>query len=1082
MTATTKAPLQSINRPGEKGTWANVGLRFNSLLDEERDEEELFSMLNYQDFTQQNTKSTYSPKRQQEVVSVKRRRVVQQKPRPRPEELRCADILPIEYANMFSFPIFNKMQSEAFADLYNSKQNLVISAPTGSGKTTLFELAIIALLREVTCPSALRVVYTAPTKSLCYEKFNQWNKMFQSLNVKLITGDTENPVQELKCAQIGITTPEKFDSISRNLKAQNEYLHSVSLLLVDEVHTIKDNRGAALEVAIVRLNTLSPNLRIIAVSGTILNPEDLALWLKAKRFEGLPAKALKFNESHRPIKLQTFVHAYSCKSKNSFQLDNLLNQRLTNILSRYSKSKPTLVFCCTRKSVVACAKHLSKRCPIKNSNLRRDFWSDISDKSLHETARNGVGFHHAGLSPKDRLTVEQNFLNGNLNVLCCTSTLAVGINLPAYLVVVKGTSIGGDMEERDYSVMEVLQMIGRAGRPQFEKEGCAVIMTQSGLKERYSNLEYGLECVESVLHMKLAELLCAEVNSGIVYSAESALLWLKNTFFYSRFQKNTVYYKNLQLESLLTSDNIDGKLFEICSDMLAKLSLSGIITKENDKFHGTPFSVSMSQLSLSLKTVERMISLPLGLSLSEIIRFLPQLDEFSTIKMRFNERKLFQEINNMSSIRIPLFFGEDCGVHLTAESKVLLLLQFRLGGSSFPQTIQAASLIPSFYADVARVFDITGRILRGLRQCFVAKRDLVSLKELLILITSVTSRVWADTSDSLTFLKNVHAEESQKLEQAGIPSIVALQKAEPLRIQTALKLSDSSFCVLMSQIKSIPCISICLSSKQVLTRQHGTALEITVEVRIGYKGRRKKGRVSFDVVAFRSSNQLVDYRKIHLGDQRSTESFKIFTAVDEGRSLQVEISCEDIPGLKETTSCPLRLSGGNPGFQSTNNTQVKDSILPFGLGGSNCSKLKVRCYDTTIGTGDSSEDDDILELFARQAPKDTVKAVPERSLRRLSSTSSPTHDNGVKKKVVLTIRKSDSRYGAMLVPRTNHSSERPCSSIAMANTDLNLEELLCSSSEDTQGSQEHEGNDSTGNMTSVIEQMPKGNEKLPYET
>ena len=109
----------------------------------------------------------------------------------------------------------------------------------------------------------------------------------------------------------------------------------------------------------------------------------------------------------------------------------------------------------------------------------------------------GVAFHHAGLDLADRATVENRYLKGELNVICCTSTLAVGINLPCHLVIIKGTTIYDDAGVRDCSELEVLQMLGRAGRPQFDNSAVAVVMTRQENVARWDKLVSGEEIVES---------------------------------------------------------------------------------------------------------------------------------------------------------------------------------------------------------------------------------------------------------------------------------------------------------------------------------------------------------------------------------------------------------------------------------------------------------------------------------------------------------------------------------------------------------------------------------------------------------
>lgn len=109
----------------------------------------------------------------------------------------------------------------------------------------------------------------------------------------------------------------------------------------------------------------------------------------------------------------------------------------------------------------------------------------------------GVAFHHAGLSPEDRHTIEQEYLAGHLSVICCTSTLAVGVNLPCHMAIIKNTVNYDAGAIKEYSDLEIMQMIGRAGRPQFDKSALAVIMTRLAQVKYYEQLLSGQERLES---------------------------------------------------------------------------------------------------------------------------------------------------------------------------------------------------------------------------------------------------------------------------------------------------------------------------------------------------------------------------------------------------------------------------------------------------------------------------------------------------------------------------------------------------------------------------------------------------------
>lgn len=124
---------------------------------------------------------------------------------------------------------------------------------------------------------------------------------------------------------------------------------------------------------------------------------------------------------------------------------------------------------------------------------------------LAECAIAGVAFHHAGLSQSDRATIERGYLNGDINVICCTSTLAAGVNLPCHFVIIKNTIGWTDAGSKEYSDLDMMQMLGRAGRPQFDRSAIAVVMTRIEKVDRYEKMVSGQEILESKLHLNLIE-------------------------------------------------------------------------------------------------------------------------------------------------------------------------------------------------------------------------------------------------------------------------------------------------------------------------------------------------------------------------------------------------------------------------------------------------------------------------------------------------------------------------------------------------------------------------------------------------
>lgn len=206
-----------------------------------------------------------------------------------------------------------------------------------------------------------KIVYIAPSKALCNERFNDWNSRLQLLyrRCALVTGDSEYE-ENLGDVDLVVTTPEKWDAVTRRWSDMKNFLNSVALVILDEVHILNETRGAALEVIVSRMRLMlakmETNVRYIAASATIPNPTDLCAWLS--EYNGRPATCLKFNDNDRSVPLHKHVYSAPLESRNPYTFDMNLNHRLPKILKQHSNNQPALIFCNTRKSAEHTAKFL----------------------------------------------------------------------------------------------------------------------------------------------------------------------------------------------------------------------------------------------------------------------------------------------------------------------------------------------------------------------------------------------------------------------------------------------------------------------------------------------------------------------------------------------------------------------------------------------------------------------------------------------------------------------------------------------------------------------------------------------------
>lgn len=191
------------------------------------------------------------------------------------------DLLPSELRNVFNFPVFNPMQQTLFQQSFHSDMNMVVAAPTGSGKTVIMELAILRLyLQKRQSVRTMKVVYIAPNKALCQQRATEWyNKFTQrlQLNVLEVTGDVElkDSLRTIAKAHVIITTPEKWDSLTRLWRDHVFLMGAIDLLLIDEIHHLGEDRGPVLEMVIVRMRMISEICREKARSSSADSMENL---------------------------------------------------------------------------------------------------------------------------------------------------------------------------------------------------------------------------------------------------------------------------------------------------------------------------------------------------------------------------------------------------------------------------------------------------------------------------------------------------------------------------------------------------------------------------------------------------------------------------------------------------------------------------------------------------------------------------------------------------------------------------------------------------------------------------------------
>jgi len=431
-----------------------------------------------------------------------------------------------------------------------------------------------------------------------------------------LTGDFTPDTRAIQLADVIVTTPEKWDGMSRSWQTRS-YVKQVALLIIDEIHMLGEDRGPVLEVIVSRTNFIASHterpLRIIGLSTAVANARDLADWLNITGTIGL----YNFRPSVRPVPLEAHIQGYP--GKHYCPRCMSMNKPAYQAIRTHSPNKPVLIFVSSRRQTRLTAEDLTKYLLMDDNPKQwlnmpeyeiNNLLTQIQDKSLRLTLSFGIGIHHAGLKDRDRHIVEELFVNQRIQILVATSTLAWGVNFPAHLVIIKGTEYYDGKTHRyvDFPITDVLQMMGRAGRPQFDDSGIAVIMVHDVKKNFYKKFLYEPFPVESSLLNVLSDHLNAEIVSGTISSKQEALDYLTWTYFFRRLLVNPSYYHMEPLsETADQQTTLNTYLSNIVQRSLNDLIYSTCIyldQVDQRTLHATVHGKIASHYYLSYKTIQ----------------------------------------------------------------------------------------------------------------------------------------------------------------------------------------------------------------------------------------------------------------------------------------------------------------------------------------------------------------------------------------------------------------------------------------------------------------------------------------------
>lgn len=689
-------------------------------------------------------------------------------------------LVPIEDLPKYAQPAFkdfktlNRIQSRLHAAALGSDDNLLLCAPTGAGKTNV---ALLTMMREIgkhinadgtINADEFKIIYIAPMRSLVQEMVGNFGKRLQSYNLTVseLTGDHQLTREQINATQVIVCTPEKWDIITRK-GGDKTFTQLVRLIIIDEIHLLHDERGPVLEALVARTirncNTIQEEVRIIGLSATLPNYQDVATFLRVEPKTGL----FYFDNSFRPVSLeQQYIGVTEKKAMKRFQV---MNEIVYEKVMEHAGRNQVLVFVHSRKETGKTARAIRDMCLEKDSlgqflregsasmEVLRTEAEQVKNGELKDLLPYGFAIHHAGMSRVDRTLVEDLFADRHIQVLISTATLAWGVNLPAHTVIIKGTQVYNPEKGRwvELSALDVLQMLGRAGRPQYDTKGEGILITNHSELQYYLSLLNQQLPIESQMVSKLPDMLNAEIVLGTIQNMDDAVNWLGFTYLYIRMLRSSSMY-GVAPEQLGEDPRLRRHRADLIHTAAQLLERSGLLKydRKTGAFHTTELGRIASHYYCTHQTMATYNQL-LKPTLSEIelFRVFSLSGEFRNINVREEEKLELQKL--MERVPIPI---KESMEEPSAKINVLLqayISQLKLEGFAL-------------MSDMVYVTQSAGRLLRAIFEIVLHRGWAQLADKTLSLCKMVDRRMWQSMSPLRQFRK-MPEEVVKKIEKKNFP-------------------------------------------------------------------------------------------------------------------------------------------------------------------------------------------------------------------------------------------------------------------------------------------------------------------------
>ena len=659
------------------------------------------------------------------------------------------------------YKALNRMQSLVYPVAYKTNENMLICAPTGAGKTDAAMLAILNAISQNLTPSPVdepdasdflvnsedfKIVYVAPMKALAAEITEKLGRRLAWLGIQVreFTGDMHLTKKEIVRTQIIVTTPEKWDVVTRKSTGDTELVQKVRLLIIDEVHMLHDERGAVIESLVARterqVESTQSLIRVVGLSATLPNYVDVADFLKVNRMAGL----FYFDASFRPVPLEQHFIGVKGKSGTKSSRDNIDQTAFEKVKDMLGCGYQIMVFVHSRKDTVNTARTFmqmaqDQQClDLFDCQAVKGFDTAIKDlkhtkgRELRELVPKGFGTHHAGMPRSDRNRVEQLFAQGHINVLCCTATLAWGVNLPAAAVIIKGTQLYSSQEGKfvDLGILDVLQIFGRAGRPQFQATGIGFICTTYDKLDHYLSAVTQQQPIESKLSRRLVDNLNAEVALGTVTSIPEAVQWLGYSYLFVRMQRNPLTY-GIDWAEIRDDPHLIQRRRKLAIDAARVLRQSQMIifNETTEELRAKDVGRIASQYYVLQTSIEIFNTMMTARATEkDLLKMISMSGEFDNVQYRDNESK------ELARLREESTHYEVAGGNDVASTKTNILLQSYISRAR----VDDFALV----SDSAYVAQNAARICRALFMIVLNRRWGHQCLIVLSLCKSIEKQIW----------------------------------------------------------------------------------------------------------------------------------------------------------------------------------------------------------------------------------------------------------------------------------------------------------------------------------------------------